>query len=182
MSVCLSVRCQVKILPFQRFPKVTKAYPMLTKVPRSSMILHAVPWACIKFHELACNSMSLQTVTCAWMQFHEHAYNSMSLHAVPKACMQFHELACSSIKFHTSLSSSQELCSACFDSRQKNLTPTVIQCLKVMKATEMVVETQSRTLETINLSTCGKLIIWKASFLGLTHPQSGSQLCERFRK
>ena len=128
------------------------------------MSLHKVPWACMQFNELADSYMSLNAVPWACIQFYEFACSSESLHAVPWACMQFYELAWSSIKFHTSLSSSQELCSACFDSRQKNLTPTVIQCLKVMKATEMVVETQSRTLETINLSTCGSLIIWKASF------------------
>ena len=45
---------------------------------------HAVPWACMQLHKLACSYISL--------------------HAVQWTCMPFHELACSSINFHISLS------------------------------------------------------------------------------
>ena len=53
--------------------------------------LHAVPWACMKFHELTWSSMGLHAVSWAFMQFHELEYSSF-------LC----------------LSSSQEFCSACF--------------------------------------------------------------------
>ena len=73
----------------------------LHKLAFSSLILHAVTWACMQFPDLACSYMRLHAVTWA----------CMSLHRVPWACMQLHKLACSSF---LRLSSSQEFRSACF--------------------------------------------------------------------
>ncbi len=84
--------------------------------------LHAVPWACMQFKRLSCSSMSLHTVSKTCIQFHELAcssislqlaWSAISLHAVSYACKQFHEFACNSLKISISLSSSQELRSAC---------------------------------------------------------------------
>ena len=47
------------------------------------------------------------------MQFHMLACSFICLHAVSYACKQFHEFACSSLEISISLSSSQELHSAC---------------------------------------------------------------------
>ena len=49
--------------------------------------LHAVTWACMQLHELACSYMSS-------MQFYDLACSYMSLHAVP------FELACSYMSLH----------------------------------------------------------------------------------
>ena len=63
----------------------------------------------MKFHELACSyisfhhscrSMSLHAVPWAYMKFYELAFSSLNLHEVPWACKQFHELACSFISLY----------------------------------------------------------------------------------
>ncbi len=91
---------------------------------------HAVPWACMQFHKLAFSSMSLHAVTWPCIQFltwpciqfqklaacmkcYKLACSFIWLHAVSYACKQFHEFPCSSLKISISLSSSQELRSAC---------------------------------------------------------------------
>ena len=63
---------------------------------RRSMSLHAVPWAYMKLHELACN----------FMQFLSLSEQLTRMHAGPWACIQVHELvqvhelACSSLSIH----------------------------------------------------------------------------------
>ena len=55
--------------------------------------LHAGPWACMQFPELACSSLSFHEVSWAYMKFHELACSFMSLHPVSLACMQFLSLS-----------------------------------------------------------------------------------------
>ena len=54
------------------------------------MSLHAVPWPCMLFQDLAYNFMSLHAVPWVCIQIHRLSYSSMSLLAVHLPCKQFH--------------------------------------------------------------------------------------------
>ena len=69
--------------------KGTEHYQELWKLACSLKGFHAVPWACMQFHELAFSFMSLHAVTRPCMQFHKLA-----------ACMKCHKFACSFICLH----------------------------------------------------------------------------------
>ena len=86
----VGVGCKMNLTFVCLWQPETITYPLFPKFPQGYLKGHP------KFHAVPCSSMSL--------------------HAVPQACMQFHDLACSfKSSMFPSLSSSQDLCSACLN-------------------------------------------------------------------
>ena len=67
------------------------------------------------------------------------------------------------------------------DSRQRFVSQSNLK-LESHESKEMVVKTKK--FRTLKLLSCQsrKIDYWKYFFLGLTHPQSGFQLCEKFKE